>query len=129
MKALAFFTRRREDWLERRTGRLPGQDGGMPVRTRIAVGAAAVGLSLAVFGGAAGADHLDKNEAAEACREAEDQGVLEELGITRGECVNSLGTPGSENASSRIAALCGQEFAQQFTGTSNKGQCIQVLST
>ncbi len=99
------------------------------MRRRIAAGAAVVGLSLGVFGGApAGADHLDKNEAAQACREADEQGVLEELGITRGECVNSLGTPGNENARSRIAALCGQEFAQQFTGTTNKGQCIQVLS-
>ena len=83
---------------------------------------------MAVFGGAVDADHLDKDEAAEACREADEQGVLEALGITRGECVNSLGSPGSEKAGSRIAALCGQEFAQQLTGTTNKGQCIQVLS-
>jgi Na+/glutamate symporter len=99
------------------------------MRRRIAAGAAVVGLSLGVFGGVpAGAVHLDKNDAAEACREADEQGVLEELGVTRGECVNSLGTPGNENARSRTAALCGQEFAQQFTGTTNKGQCIQALN-
>ncbi len=34
---------------------------------------------------------------------------------------------GSENADNRVAGLCGQEDAQQFTGTTNKGQCIQVL--
>ena len=86
----------------------------------------AMGATLAP---AAGAFHLDPNEAAELCRQLDEQGVLDQPGInvTRGECVNLISGPASENANNFVAALCGLDYVQQYTGTTNKGQCIKVL--
>ncbi len=67
------------------------------------------------------------NEAAEFCRELDAAGVLDDEGVTRGECVNILRGPASENANNFIAGLCGLDFALEVTETTNKGQCIKVL--
>ncbi len=85
-------------------------------------------LSLTLgFAGTASAQSLPANDAAELCRVLDEAGVLDELGLTRGECVNLFKGPASENANNFIAAICGVESSQEFTGTSNKGQCIKVV--
>jgi hypothetical protein len=60
------------------------------------------------------------------CRQADEAGRLEELGATRGECVNRERGPASENARNSIAGLCGVEKFQQESGFGTKGECIQA---
>jgi hypothetical protein len=67
------------------------------------------------------------NEVAAICRQLDAEGVLAAAGVTRGECVNILKGPSSANANNFIAGLCGLDEVLEFTGTTNKGQCIQVL--
>jgi hypothetical protein len=68
----------------------------------------------------------DASVAAEMCRALDESGDLEDLGITRGECVNILKGPSSEQANNRIAGLCGETGIQAFFGVTNKGQCIKA---
>jgi hypothetical protein len=98
----------------------------------ISRGLRAVGLGTAMAGalvfaapGVAAAQPADN--AAELCRQLDEQGELEFLGVTRGECVNLVKGPASPRANNFIAAICGIDFVQQFTGTTNKGQCIQAF--
>ncbi len=67
------------------------------------------------------------SEAAEFCRELDEEGVLADLGATRGECVNFLRGAASENANNFIAGTCGIDFVQVITNTTTKGQCIKAL--
>jgi len=67
------------------------------------------------------------NDAAATCKAIDDDGGLDQAGITRGECVNLIKGPASEQSNNFIAAVCGFEFVQDVTGTTNKGQCIKVL--
>ncbi len=71
----------------------------------------------------------DSSAAAEFCRMLDEEGVLDDpsLQITRGECVNLVKGPSSANANNFIAAACGATIVQEFTETTNKGQCIKVL--
>ena len=85
-------------------------------------------VSPFVFGSVASASHDTKSEAAEICRQMDEAGELEQLGVTRGECVNVVAGPSNENANNTLAGLCGTDLFQRFTRTTNKGQCIQVLS-
>ena len=90
----------------------------------------AVAITAVFFGGTASAQS-DRSEAVafahEVCREAQEEGVLDELGLTFGECINLVSGPASENANNQIAAFCGAEIIQEFTETTNKGQCIKVF--
>src|SRR5215208_2482834 len=67
------------------------------------------------------------NDAAELCRELDEVGQLEAVGVTRGECVNILKGPSSENANNFIAGRCGLDIVQAALGVENKGQCIKLL--
>jgi hypothetical protein len=58
---------------------------------------------------------------------ADAAGVLAEAGATRGECVNALIGPASENANNCLAAICGIDAAQAELGVTSKGQCIKAL--
>ena len=90
----------------------------------------AVALTAVFFGGTASAQSErseDVQAAIELCRGLDEGGVLEAQGFTFGECVNVFSGPASENANNFIAGLCGLDFAQAFTQTTNKGQCIKVL--
>ena len=64
----------------------------------------------------------------ETCRQFDEDGVLDELGLTRGECVNILKGFESGNIHRVIVGFCGSEDIQQQLGTTNKGQCIKVLT-
>ena len=97
-------------------------------RGLVAIGlVVAMGALAAPAGATHGPPHVPANEAAELCRALDESGELDEFGVTRGECVNILKGPASENANNFIAALCGAEEVQEATGTTNKGQCIKVL--
>ena len=87
---------------------------------------------LALTGDGASANHVPpptSSEAAELCRQLDEEGVLDAPGneVTRGECVNILTGPASENANNFIAGICGLAFAQESTGTTSKGQCIKIV--
>ena len=71
---------------------------------------------------AAGAS--DATDALEWCRLFDDLGVLDSIGLTFGECVNQIK---ETNETSILAAYCGSEFLQSVHGTTNKGECIQVV--
>ena len=73
------------------------------------------------------AQQLPQPTAAELCRQFDEQGLLDLIGNTRGECVNVLSGPASEEAAYRIAAICGRENIWLILGVENKGQCIQAL--
>src|SRR5215212_5380622 len=73
------------------------------------------------------AAQIPANEAAERCRALDEAGVLEDAGVTRGECVNILKQPSSENANNFIAGRCGLDIVQAALGVENKGQCIKLL--
>ena len=66
--------------------------------------------------------------AVELCRQFDEAGVLEALGVTRGECVTFSKGPSSPQANSVIAGSCGFTAVQVITGTTNKGQCIKALT-
>jgi len=68
------------------------------------------------------------SEAARFCREVEADGFLGPTGVTRGECINIFAGPASKNATNFFAGLCGDERTQERVGTTNKGQCIKVLT-
>jgi muconolactone delta-isomerase len=72
-------------------------------------------------------EEVPANEAAEYCRDLDAQGLLDDMGRTRGECVNFFKTSPSANANNFIAAVCGNKDFQKEQGTTNKGQCIKVL--
>ena len=110
------------------------------LRTRFAAIVAVAGLFLALAGwsltvtpGSAAAqvppipEPKPANQAAEACRQFDEAGLLAALGVTRGECVNLHKGPVSENANNFIAAACSTPTGLTLTGTTNKGQCIKVL--
>ena len=61
------------------------------------------------------------------CEEFRDNGALDQEGITFGECVNLFNIQPNENATSRIAGLCGLDFVLEITDTANKGECIKAL--
>jgi hypothetical protein len=84
-------------------------------------------ISSVAFATPTMAQDVPANEAAELCRMLDEEGVLEFFGVTRGECVNLVTGPASANANNFIAAICGAEIVQEFTETTNKGQCIKVL--
>ena len=85
-------------------------------------------LSTLPFGAiTASADPTNAAEVAELCRQADEEGILDEFGITRGECVNLGKGPASENANNFVAALCGLDALQESVGATNKGQCIQAV--
>ena len=66
--------------------------------------------------------------APEACRQFDEDGLLDEIGINRGECVNILMGQDSGNIHRVIVGFCGSEDIQEEFGTTNKGQCIKVLT-
>ena len=66
--------------------------------------------------------------APDACRQFDEDGLLDELGLTRGECVNILKGFESGNIHRIIVGACGEEELQEQLGTTNKGQCIKVLT-
>jgi hypothetical protein len=61
------------------------------------------------------------------CREADEEGLLEEMGITFGECINFVTGPASEEANNYIAGICGAEIIQARVGATDKGQCIKIV--
>ena len=66
--------------------------------------------------------------AAELCREIDDEGEFNDVYcITRGECVNLVKGPGSEQSNNVAAAICGSELVRAIFGGTNKGQCIQEV--
>ena len=106
------------------------------MRRTIVTGLAVLSLGLSSIAGALGAPTAVSAESirpdvAELCRLADEEGELEELGITRGECVNLISGlisgPASERANNFIAALCGLDFIQEQVGATNKGQCIKAV--
>ena len=88
----------------------------------------AVLLMTLGFVGTASADPTGANDAAEFCRFLDEEGVLDEFGVTRGECVNLVKGPASANANNFVAGLCGIDFVQEDLGVSNKGQCIKAIN-
>lgn len=65
--------------------------------------------------------------AVEFCRTLDAAGELDELGLTFGECVNLVAGSVDQNQNRFFAGICGAEIVQEDqTGTTNKGQCIQV---
>ena len=65
-------------------------------------------------------------DAGEFCRAADEGGFL--FGVTtRGECVNILKGPSSDNSISFIAGICGSDLFQSLSGTTNKGECIKAV--
>ena len=88
------------------------------------VGAVVLTLSFVAAAAPAAADHEPPDspaEAAAACREHPGA-----YGLTSGECVNFVAGPASGQAGNQIAASCGLESVQAFTGTTNKSQCLQA---
>ncbi len=86
--------------------------------------------SLAWAGPAAAAPDSSRDGAGQFCQSLREEGFLAEQGVTVGECVNIVsGFAGisNPNATNFIAGICGSEFGPFFTGTTNKGQCIQAL--
>jgi len=81
-------------------------------------------LGLPLLAGDVAAAPPGANDAAERCREG---GLPEQLGITRGECVNLVKLLPSESANSELAGLCSIASFQAIAGATNKGQCIKVL--
>jgi hypothetical protein len=69
------------------------------------------------------------SDAAHLCRLLDEEGVLDDraIQITRGERVNILMGSASEHSNNVLASFCGAPVAQEFTGTTNKGECIKVL--
>lgn len=97
----------------------------MRITTRLAaVGATAL---LASIMWAVPANAAPSSIWVEACRDLDEQGELEAEGFTFGECVNILRGPFNETAKSVAAGNCGLDWVLEETGTTNKGQCIQVL--
>ena len=82
----------------------------------------------------AAADHaapLGRDErvalARESCQQAAEDGFLDELGLTFGECLNIVSGPASEQAANFVAGFCGFDFIQEEVGATTKGQCIKVV--
>ena len=69
------------------------------------------------------------SDAVEICRQLDEFDFLDDLNITFGECVNLVKGPASAKANNFIAAICGVDDIQDFTDTTNKGQCIKVFRT
>jgi hypothetical protein len=65
---------------------------------------------------------------ATACRAHDETGLLDQIGLTRGECVALLSGQSSEHLSRYLAGVCGAEVIQALYGTTTKGQCIRVVS-
>jgi hypothetical protein len=64
----------------------------------------------------------------EICRLADEEGLLEQFGLTRGDCVNYRKGPSSKQARNFVAGFCGIDRAQEIAGVTNKGACIKVMS-
>jgi hypothetical protein len=82
-------------------------------------------LPILAFGDSASAAPTDANDAAETCRLFDEAGFLDDLGITRGECVNLFKEQTSDHANNLLAAACGADIVQEEAETTNKGQCIK----
>ena len=86
---------------------------------------AVLGMTMAMTVTAApAAGASDATDALAWCRLFDDLGVLDSIGLTFGECVNQIK---ETNETSVLAAYCGSEFIQGVYGTTNKGECIQVV--
>jgi hypothetical protein len=79
---------------------------------------AILSLTLGFVGTTSAQSEIPANEAAELCREFNENGTLDALGLARGECVNIVKGPASENASNFFAGVCGIELNQEFLGVS-----------
>ena len=86
-------------------------------------------LSPVVLAPGAAAQQSKAPFAAEICRLLDEEGLLDIPGneITRGECVALINNSPNEGAGAQVAASCGRELNQEFTETTNKGQCIQAV--
>ena len=98
---------------------------------RVLTGLAVLSLGVAAIAGVVIAptsvSAAPARDAAAACRSLDEADRLERFGLTRGECVNILKGPASERSNNFIVGLCSYSFAPALTGTTNRGQCIQVL--
>ena len=94
----------------------------------ITIAVAMLGLAVALGAAPTLAQQLPQPTAAELCRQFDEQGLLDQIGNTRGECVNVLSGPANAEATNRIAAICGREGIWLILGVQNKGQCIQALT-
>ena len=102
------------------------------MRRMIATGLAALALSASSLAGAlrapADAHALTESpitKAAEVCHQADERGDLKALSITRGDCVDSLIGPRTEEATREIAALCAVVGVQTNVGATTTTQCIR----
>ena len=91
-----------------------------------AAGVVMLGASLA---GIQGAGAAPANDAAAACQQEVTPGPSKGLFTdTRGECVNiAKFFAGSSDGNSFVSGVCGFDFNQVVTDTTNKGQCIKTL--
>jgi len=89
-----------------------------------------IAMSLGIVASPVFAAPTGASDAAAFCQELNAEGfLLEELGITVGECVNLVKGPVNENSNNFVAAICGVDFIQEDVGTTTKGQCIKVVRT
>jgi hypothetical protein len=68
---------------------------------------------------------VSPDQAAAICQELRDEGILDQLDRTTGQCVNDLIGPSSELAFNYISSFCAREVYQQIIEVSNRGQCIR----
>jgi len=75
-------------------------------------------------------------ELAEVCANADQTGLLEAFGVTRGECVNFLKAftdQANPRATNFVAGMCGSELFRDILSAeydlelTNKGQCIKAM--
>ena len=78
-------------------------------------------LPLATSGGTVSAEPGGASDTVAACRTFDNDAT----GFTFGECVAFYNIETSENANNTYAGLCGAEFIQAVTRTTNKGDCIK----
>lgn len=67
------------------------------------------------------------SDAVTICQSLRQNGVLDQLGLTTGECVNLIQGPATATANNEFAGGCGWEPNQAVVGASNKGQCVAFL--
>ena len=80
-----------------------------------------VTVSSLVFSTPASAEPGGRSGLTDTCRSNNEAGALKCSGHNRGECVNHLSGPSSQNASHNLAARCGLDSHQVATDTTNKG--------
>jgi hypothetical protein len=81
--------------------------------------------SIAVAAPASAQNENPNTYAVDFCRGLEEEGLLDALGITFGECVNIFAGLETQNINRAIAGFCGIDFFQAIFG--NKGQCVSFL--